>query len=306
MQFLRKGGFCLSDLDNHFERETRMISNLKQRILSLQGRGGKPNLPIYLFCHHKGGTVLLLKVFRKLCDEFDWSLEQIVGQCRTVPPNVEVVLLMHSQIDFDAIHIPPFVGVHLRRDPRDVIVSGYLYHRRCSEPWCINTDLDFTSPIVFPRVPYSQEHRSESWKRDYLKSLKGQSYQQILLDLNQEDGLLFEMDHYGSWTIEDMLNWNYEIDNILEVKFEEIMSMYDISFLRILEHCGFSGQPLQKAVQISFDEDLNRMSDDELENNAHIVSRETGKWEKYFTPTLETAFSDRFGDALVRLGYESD
>jgi hypothetical protein len=44
-----------------------------------------------------------------------------------------------------------------------------------------------------------------------------------------------------SWTIESMLNWNYSLPNMLEVRFETVMSEFDATFQKLFESFGFSG-----------------------------------------------------------------
>ena len=101
-------------------------------------------------------------------------------------------------------------------------MSSYLYHLRCSEPWCINHDLSLVEPILFPRVPYSQQQFYEPWKRHYLISLEGRSYQDNLRALATSAGLLFELNHYAGWTIDSMLQWHYDQPSVLEVHFERL------------------------------------------------------------------------------------
>jgi len=282
-----------------------MLAQLKKSILRRGNSNTGREIPIYLFCYHKIGTVLLAKVFRNLCAEFGWTFKKVLGECKQMPENADVVLFMHSLIDLEAIDVP-YAGIHFIRDPRDVIVSGYLYHKRCEEEWCLNSNVEFSAPILYPRVPYSQEHRLESWKIEYLKSLRGSSYQQTLLDLTESEGLLFEMRNYGAWTIDSMLDWDYKNPNVEEIKFEDLMNDFDQTFGRVFEHCGLSEAEMARGLQIAARHDLNRMDDRQLEQNDHIASRQTTKWQKYFTPAHFQAFEERFGDALVKLGYETE
>jgi len=268
------------------------------------GRGRKRNVPIFLCCYHKVGTVLLLKVVQALCSEFGWSSRFVLGRIGTVPTDADIVLFLHSLVDLDSVAVP-YVGAHFVRDPRDVIVSGYLYHMRCQEEWCTNQDLDPTSPIRFPKVPYSMVHRSEQWKKQYLHSLGGRSYQENLRSLDQRDGLLFEMRNYGSWTIEGMLNWNYSRPNMLEVRFETLMGEFDATFKTLFESFGLSAQDVSRASRIAAKEDLGRMTDKQIEAMDHVSSRGTTKWQEYFGEIHKEAFGKRFGDAVIHLGYET-
>ncbi len=262
-----------------------------------------PKAPIYIFCHHKCGTQLILKSFRRICSEFKWRFQTLNRFCKTIPDDADVVLFINSQVNLKSASVP-YVGAHFIRDPRDVIVSGYLYHKRCAEKWCVNTDFDLTEPILHPKVPNSQEHRTEDWKKAYLSSLNKKSYQQNLLDRTETEGILFEMNHYGAWTIESMLNWNYENPAIMEVRFETLINNFDETFRNIFERFKMSDRQITHALKIASKEDINKMSEKKIKANDHISSKQITKWKKYFKEIHKNAFLKLFDDALIRLGYE--
>lgn len=261
------------------------------------------DVPILLCGHHKVGTNLLLKVVKSLAAEFDWSFRVVAGRVETPPTDADVVVLLHSLVNLDSITMP-YTGAHFIRDPRDVIVSGYLYHRRCTEPWCTNELVYPSRPIRFPKVPFLLEHRPEAWKEQYLNSLGGKSYQENLRGLNQRDGLLFEMHNYGRWTIEGMLDWDYSRPGIVEVRFETLMSEFDATFKSLFEHFGLSGEEISKALEIAAKEDLSRMTEEEIQEIEHVSSSQTTRWREFFEDVHKETFKQLFGDALVRLGYE--
>ncbi|MGA8261304.1 MAG: sulfotransferase domain-containing protein [Arenicellales bacterium] len=268
-------------------------------------KGRSRSIPICLFCYHKAGTKLLTKAFSEICAANHLRFRGCSGKQTQVPADADVILFRHSLIDVSRIS-KPFVGVHIVRDPRDVIVSGYLYHRRTTEQWCINTDFSLTPPIRRPRVPSSQEHRPREWKVSYLKSLAGKSYQENLLQISQERGLMFEMDNHGAWTIESMMEWKYNMPNILEITFENLMNDYDGTLRRIFAHIGFSKSATDVGLKVAVRHDLGRKSPQEIENMPHVSSPRTTKWRRYFSVQHKEAFLDRFGDVLVQLGYETD
>lgn len=113
------------------------------------------------------------------------------------------------------------------------------------------------------------------------------------------------MDRYGAWTIDSMLSWNYDNPNVEEFRFEAIMSSFDETFRKMFQGPGFSDNQTANALRIAMKEDLNRMTDEEVQDNPHISSRKTTRWQNYFTEVHKKAFKQRFDDALVKLGYES-
>src|SRR5262249_37323907 len=140
---------------------------------------------------------------------FGWQKELHLGLVKCIDLSKQMVVFAHSLVDFELSAIP-HKGVRLVRDPRDVWLSSYLYHQRCRERWCISENFDLTSPILAPRVPYSQQHRSEDWKRAYVEGLNGLSYQRNLLSRDADSGLDFEMNRYTDWTVEAMLAWKHD------------------------------------------------------------------------------------------------
>ena len=278
------------------------IKKIKKVLLNLTRNGQQNrNIPIYLFCYHKTGTVLLFNIFRQICVEFGWKFEQILGRCEEIPFDADVVLFCHSLVDFGIIN-KPYLGIHVIRDPRDIIVSGYLYHKRCNEEWCI-TNLDYSNQIRYP-IPFSQQYKSKKWRKNYLTSLGGKSYQQNLIELNETQGLLFEMRHCGMWTIKSMMDWDYRNPKVMEIKFEELMTNFDTTFKKIFEHLNFSNYQTSKSLKIASQHDLNRMTEEQLKKNSHISSRKTTKWRKYFKDVHKKEFKKLFGNDLIQLCYE--
>ncbi len=280
----------------------KLKSNLFYQVLS-RIRRQRREIPIYIFCYHKVGTILLQRIFRELCYEFNWIFKSIPGKPDHIPNDADVILFQHSLLDFEILKLP-YAGVRFIRDPRDIIVSGYLYHKRCHEKWCVNLNFDSSPPILFPKIPWSRQHHPEKWKNQYLELLGNKSYQENLIGMTEKDGLLFEMNHYGRWTIESMLDWNNANQNIVTVRFEELMASFDETFKRIFEHFGFSENQISKALGIAAKQDLNRQTNEQIIANPHISSHQTTKWRNYFNDEHKKAFRQLFGNALTRLGYE--
>ena len=167
----------------------------------------------FFFCYHKVGSALCAKLAGKLAATFGWQVAAWAGQIKWIDTSKQITTFAHSLIDFDLSAIP-HKGVRLIRDPRDILVSGYLYHQRCQERWCVNDCFDLSPPILPPRVPHSQAHRSEEWKRAYLINLGGLSYQQNLLTRDLEDGLrfrdgsLYRLDNRGDVILETRPRYN--------------------------------------------------------------------------------------------------
>ena len=256
--------------------------------------------------HHKCGSVLFGKVLRKICQHLGLAFCGTPGPARRgMYEFYDVVFFANSTIEFARV-TRPYLGTHMIRDPRDVIVSCYLYHMRCKEGWCTNVPDLSAASIDFPQVPYSQYSRPERWKREYLHSLHGSSYQDNINGRDEHEGIVFEMNNYGRWTIESMLGWNYNNPNMAEIKFEDVMRDFTGSFERVFTHYGFSESVVRELLAIIDEENMNNLSDQDIQESCHIHSRQTSKWKQYFSAHHKALFKDLFGDALVKLGYEKN
>ena len=255
-----------------------------------------------MFTYHKTGTVLFEQVMRAVAVRFGLKVAVHFGLVEKVDPAMDIVLLGHSLVgrDFAA---RPFRGIRVVRDPRDIWVSGYLYHRRCREEWCTNTNFDMSEPITYPRVDYSVEHYPESWKSAYLESLGGKSYQDNLLERDQVSGLAFELTGYTGCTLDAMRGWRLATSDVLGVQLEAVMSDFDGTLRTIFRHAGFSDGECAQAVDLARPYDVARMSDEAVAGNRHIHSRTISKWHDFLSTAQIDEFEQRYGDLIADLGY---
>ena len=261
--------------------------------------GSHPQL--FVFCYHKSGTQLFAKILTDLARHFGLVFARALGAVDQVDGTADIVLFSHSVIRFD-LAASPHRGVRIIRDPRGIWVSGYWYHRRCDELWCVSADFDATAPISYPRVPYSQMHRPEGWKRDYLAGLGGRSYQANLLALDRDAGLAFEEMRYADWTAEAMAEWQ-PVPDTIDMKLESIAADFDTSMRTIFGHFGFAGDRLTDALRISRSHDVARMSDDAIAGNRHITSRDVSLWRSQLSRLQRRGFEERHADLIGSLSY---
>lgn len=199
------------------------------------------------------------------CDRY--NLSSVSGHC----------------LDLDRFH--DIRAVHIIRDPRDLIVSGYFYHKRSAESWC-----DFLNPtdddwaIVNAPVPSALPADT--------------SFAQYLNAVPVEEGLAAEMEfrrhHY-----ESMEKWPTDDPRVLTVKYEDIVGNEAAAFRRIYDFLGF---PLHTRIAAAkFADRYRAKSDRKLE--WHIRNPTAGQWKDLFTPDLLAAFNERYGGLLEKYGY---
>jgi hypothetical protein len=262
---------------------------------------------LIVFSYHKSGTSLLLHVMTKVSQRLGLSLVNHFGLVDRIAPDPDVVLLPHSllsQSALAALRDRPHRAIRMIRDPRDIWVSGYLYHQHCVEHWCTNTNMDPTPPIGWPQVDYSFAHLPEDWKRQYLDCLKGKSYQQNLLDRDEADGLEFELNGYTRCTLAAMREWTSYGLQVMDVKLEAVMANFDGAMLRIFGHFGFTAEQSLIALDVARSEDIRRMDDATLATRPQVHSRVISKWSKVLSPAQIAGFEAGYGDLIRDSGYE--
>ena len=229
------------------------------------------------------------------------------GLVEHIAGDPDVVLLPHSLLSPSALtdlRDRPYRAIRMIRDPRDIWVSGYLYHQHCAEQWCTNADLNPTAPIGWPQVDFSFAHRPEGWKRRYLERLNGKSYQQNLLDLEVAGGLDFELAGYTSCTFAAMREWASYGLQVMDVKLEAVMANFDDAMLRIFDHFGFTVAQSLTALEVARSEDVRRMDEAALAMRPQVHSRVISKWHDFLSADQVAEFEADHGDLVRELGYE--
>lgn len=176
-------------------------------------------------------------------------------------------------------------AVHLIRDPRDMVVSGYHYHRRAAEAWCdyLNpTDEDWR--IVNAPVPAALP--------------AGTSFADYLHAVSLEEGLAAEID-FRRHHFDSMRRWPVNDDRVLTLRYEDVIGNEAETFRRIHRFYGFAF-PAQAAAACYADRYSLKGT---RRHAAHIRNPNSGQWKDHFTPELERLFTDRYGDLLEKYGY---
>ena len=235
--------------------------------------------------HHKTGTVWMNTTFRAICEALGIPFA-LIDLNTAVDPESCVAPMVFADSHSSFRHCrwmladPRFRIFHLIRDPRDVIISGMHYHRTSKERW-----------LFVPRAEFG-----------------GMDYQTKLNSLaTDSERYLFEMANCGQKTLRRMLGWNYRRANGFECKYEDLVQDVDMSlFTRIATHLGFCEDELEVCRDVFW---RNAMFGGKARRKGrihHIRSGEKGQWRTVFDRCLGEEFINRFGDALVKLGYEED
>ncbi|MBK8208885.1 MAG: sulfotransferase domain-containing protein [Rhodospirillales bacterium] len=184
-----------------------------------------------------------------------------------------------SRYDDQTLRLTRFI-----RDPRDLVISGYFYHKRAAEPWCkIANPKELDWEVVNGNIPQQLSN--------------GQSYAEYLQSVDIEDGIIGEIDFRKKHFV-GMAQWP-ERDNILTIRYEDIIGNEREIFDRLFSFYEFN--KLERTIGMYL---VDRYSARRRQGTVkHIRSPQPGQWQKHFTPRVKDYFDQEHGGLLKKLGY---
>ncbi|MEM9706500.1 MAG: hypothetical protein AAF850_10545, partial [Pseudomonadota bacterium] len=109
----------------------------------------------------------------------------------------------------------------------------------------------------------------------------------ILRDLPEEEGLLYELDNISKDIIENQLLANFDDPAVLTIKLED-----------------FSANPTQGLSDLAVFLKTPAIAGIDMARTG--ANPDSGKWQNHFTSRLRRQFKERYGEALIDLGYADD
>ncbi len=174
----------------------------------------KADFPLRAFFgHHKCATAWTNTILMDVCFHMGLDIEIVhrpvyFEAYGSLPAYVQargVDFLSYTNADYEqARDLPLYRGFHMVRDPRDVVVSGYFSHLH--------------------------SHPTDDWPE-----LEAHRHQ--LEKLSKKEGLLCEME-FCREEFEQMYNWDYEQEHVLEWKMEELTQDPVGSFTKTMHFLG--------------------------------------------------------------------
>ena len=232
------------------------------------------NNQLLIGTHHKSGTSWMLQIFKEISKKYNLTFSK-VGQDK-YSQTTNIVFSSHSIFDFDQIS-SYHRGIHIIRDPRDMIISGCFYHEKATEQWL-------------------------HVRKD---SFAGMTYQEKLTCLGSiQDKLKFEMEHWAIKTFNRMYHWNYNRSSFYEIKYENLINDKSLKYFEsIFRHLGFHKDIMEELKEISYDKSI---FSGKLKKTLHHRSGQSNQWKQYFNRELSQHFISLFGNLLIKLGYEKN
>lgn len=246
--------------------------------LRLEGlaAGGAVQLPhlVVISTHHKTGTVLwrnilwqIGTVLRMRCGLGDWP--ELLPRL----DDLDLVLDWHSRAQSQT---RPLRGVHVVRDPRDMVVSGCGYHLESDEPW-----------LLLPEPEYD-----------------GRSYQQALRD--QPDlraRMHLELGRTSQTSLRELAAWDRADPRFAETRYETLVTDTElVEFTRLFTHLGFPRRARAALRRIAR---RNSLFSGRVKSR-HILHGGVARWRGSFERGLGERFVELNPGLLQKLGYEPD
>ncbi len=176
---------------------------------------------------------------------------------------------------------------HVIRDPRDVLISGHRYHLR-------------------------PKHSHENWLHRPNPEFGGLSYHQKLVEQpNRVSQMIFEMDGKHARTLQDMLSWPYGHQHVVDLRYEDLIEDQDCTrFRAAISSMGVDGFDIDGLVKSYWNNSLfGGFSDRSNRTNnvkSHVLNGATQQWRSRLPREVAEIYVQKFGDALIRLGYATD
>lgn len=271
--------------------------------------------PLYYLSHHKCATMYANSILGRLCSELGLDKKTYYdpddfGGDLAAASRGEVDVVCYLDAEWEPVRdLGPIRGVHVVRDPRDILVSAYFSH--------LHSHQTSTWPAL-------REHRHE------------------LQELSKEEGLYREIEFTG-YVFEAMESWDYDRDGVLELRFEQLaVNPYDF-WLRVVSHLGLLDDsefglrrnlayvvrglvnqadktlgwwpvrtavnqiPAQRLLGLVFDNRFEKKTGGrepgEADPESHYRKGEAGDWKNHLTPGHLETFQQRFPRLLEKTGY---
>lgn len=241
--------------------------------------------------YHKCLTSYFSNVLGRLCERSPWLRDGYrhyrsrVDLFEVESAEYRVVSVNNHALDFSKLDANTRVTRFIR-DPRDLVVSGYFYHKRGAEPWC---------DIVDPST--------EDWRGvngHVPKALPaGESFSSWLSSIDLESGLLAELE-FRRHHFESMLEWPDNDERVRLFYYEDILGHERETFAQIFGHYGlnvfdrFLGRRIAGRLALS----------DNRRGGGHVRNPRPGQWRDHFTPLVERTFNDFYAEVLEKYGFD--
>jgi len=278
------------------------------------------SLRVY-FGHHKCMTSWVNRLLVRVCDELNWNFVQVFDQWGDTKLSEyvrthKVDMLAYTNPEPEIVQtLGDFVGFHIIRDPRDIVVSAYFSHLH--------------------------SHPTDDWPELIAKRAQ-------LQELSKDDGLLWEME-FRRREFEQLYEWDYAQENVLELKMEDVIANPYDQLVRALLFIEAAAEntplktkllatvasriregrlgylyripssvvpdywlqkvPVEDLLRYIYEHRFSEVTKGRMRGIedacSHYRKGVAGDWANHFKPQHKEYFKKNYNDVLLKLGYES-
>ena len=257
----------------------------------------KSNGLLILHCsYHKCLTKYFARVFESIYNINFLGIENYrhfnsyINEFYSSLDNYKALSVNNHSIDFDRIprdyRLTRFV-----RDPRDLIVSGYFYHKRGAEDWCkIKAPTKADWECVNGNIP-SQMKPHESYF-DYLNRVP------------IEAGLYAEIE-FRKYHFASMTKWPTDNNKIMLIKYENLLGNEEQTFENIFDF--FELSLFKKRIGLRTASRLKAGTKFQKKSHLgeHMRTPVSGQWKSIFSNNVKEKFERDHGDLIEYFGYDN-
>ena len=268
------------------------------------------------FGHHKCASTWISSILHSACHDLGLDVRTVYnaheidgdfdGLLRTEDPD----LLIYSNAHYSHVETMDCRGVHVVRDPRDIVVSAYFSHRN--------------------------SHATHAWPELV-------AYREKLRAVSKDEGLFLEMD-FRRDQFEEMMSWpDRSPEGILRLKTETLTQRPYEGFLQVFDFLGLADMedftagrrsrfffakaaaavqtrlgvrairpatrlPAERILGIVWEHSFDKLSGGrtkgEEDPNSHYRKGVAGDWVNHFNRDHLEYFAERYTDVLIKYGYE--
>lgn len=267
--FLKKNRGLITDAE--FWRLLPQLRAARAEVPAATGQ--EPRL--WVGTHHKAMTTYFNAVLRF----YGYAARRKYQKINLEMPDADTQLFLSGHCKMDMPQLGPYRGAHIMRDPRDMIVSGYHYHKWTYETWT---------------------HRPDD---------NGRSYQKKLQEADTHTGLFMEIDHFIFFYRDLLENWNMDDPDIVEVRYEDLMGDdREERYHEIFTHFGGSQAQIDAGVALmrlfEAKRRTGRATDAAKAKHQHIRSGRKEQWREELSADHLDYIEAQLGPVLRKFGYE--
>jgi len=174
------------------------------------------------------------------------------------------------------------------RDPRDLVVSGYHYHRRGAEEWCRIVD------------PTEQDWLEVNGTRP-CGMTPGHSFSSYLQSISEDEGLVAEAE-FRKRHFDSMRAWPPSDSRVLTFRYEDVIGNEGAVFAKIFTFYGFHERVAIVVGKIAEQFAISKTK----KHDEHVRDPSPGQWRRHFSPQVDAHFQASYPGLIESLGFETD